>query len=329
MKSLWRSSSGACYRGAMRNVFAAVFVSLLIVFCIGCGPRGRRGGGPFDAGDTDSAMLDAGSDDLGVEDDLGGEVDLGGDLDLGTFDLGPVDLGGVDLGPIDMGRDLGPIDMGRDLGPVDMGRVDLGGIRSVLVFHDDPDTECGVAITARAGTPILTETGASFALAFDAGGFSIVVIESSNDDLPAEVLSRLPGWISGGGAVIFSYWALDASAPMRAALGVSCVSFDTAPSVYRDASTVDLFGAPSPFTSPIVPTDLVSDSGDQLTLSGTGFLAARFTSASGSGAIAVTNTRRVVVNGFMPSAEFIGDSDFDGLSDALELYINELALLGL
>ncbi len=71
-------------------------------------------------------------------------------------------------------------------------------------------------------------------------------------------------------------------------------------------------------------SDQAGINGDELTLTGAGFLAGRFDSASGPGAIAVTKGNRVVVDGFLPWDARTADNDGDGIKDMRELFENQL-----
>jgi len=173
---------------------------------------------------------------------------------------------------------------------------------------------------------------------FDAGGFDVIVFESSSNLIDAATANRLAAWIAGGGALVFSYWDLDGSssagpaATLRAALGVTTpASFDTPRTVHTDpAAPVDFFDRVETFPSPLGFSNIGLDDGDELATSGGGFLAAHLSSATGPGAIAVTHGGRVVVLGFLPIElvyQVVRDADADGTADVEELYTNTLAYL--
>lgn len=177
---------------------------------------------------------------------------------------------------------------------------------------------------------------AAFRTLFDAGGFDLVVFESSSYDIEPATADRLASWASGGGRLVFSSWDLDGStfptpaATLRPALAVTTTgSFDTPESVVHDpASPVNFFDRVMTFPSPLGFSNIGLDDGDELSPSAGGFVAARFTNTSGPGAIAVTNDGHTVVLGFLPVElvyQAVRDGDTDGIPDAEEMYTNAMA----
>jgi hypothetical protein len=178
---------------------------------------------------------------------------------------------------------------------------------------------------------------AAFRTLYDAGGFDLIVFESSSYDIETATADRLAAWVSGGGRLVFSSWDLDGSsypapaATLRAALAVDTpASFDTPRTVLDDAaSPVSFFDRIETFPA-LGFSNIGLDDGDELAPTGTGSIAARFTSATGPGAIAVTNDGRAVVLGFLPVElvyQAVRDGDTDGIPDAEELYTNAMGYL--
>jgi hypothetical protein len=211
------------------------------------------------------------------------------------------------------------------------------------LWSDDAAARLGIA-TRYGGV----HDQAAFRTLFDAGGFEVIVFESSVFDIDTATASRLETWVQSGGKIVFNFWDLDgvndlsgaASAnatvatTLRAALEVSTTgSFTTPNSVFSDAGApVDFFdrveafpdGAALGFSNPVI------DDGDSLALSAGGFLAGRFMSTTGPGAIAVTRSGRAVVLGFLPVElvyQILQDADTDGIPDVEELYTNAIGYL--
>jgi hypothetical protein len=162
----------------------------------------------------------------------------------------------------------------------------------------------------------------------DAGGFELMIVESSLKPLEGATANAIQGWVDGGGKIIFSYWDLDAAGGLRTALDVSAGnSFNNPRNVTAEPSSpTDLFAFPGleSLPDPLVLKDIMIDDGDELTAGASGFLAAVHTS-NGSGALAVTHDGRAIVLGFLPvGLVFQGpaDDDADGKPDAQELYVN-------
>jgi hypothetical protein len=168
---------------------------------------------------------------------------------------------------------------------------------------------------------------------FDAGGFDVVVLESARANIQQDTATRMAAWIATGGRTIVSYWDLgngSTGQTLRNALGVSTVGSLNGPrNVFRDpAAPVDLMAG---LDSPLPFKDVVVDDGDQLAvMAGAGYLGARFNSATGTGALAVTRSDRAVTFGFLPvGLVFQGprDGNGDGTPDAQQLYVNVLRFL--
>jgi len=172
-------------------------------------------------------------------------------------------------------------------------------------------------------------SAAGFNGRFDVGDWDLVVIDISSDGWGPAVSSRVTTWVMGGNPLIFNYWDLDAETALATTLGVSTTTFDASQDLYAPASPgpADFFSLVESVPSPIAATDALLDSGDELTLTGTGFFAATFASDAGPGAIAVTNADRVIVNGYLPGELVAEDTDTDMIPDIQELYQNQLHYL--
>jgi hypothetical protein len=198
-------------------------------------------------------------------------------------------------------------------------------VGGVLVYNDSGDTTARDAVTALGGTPNLTTSGAAFNTAFDAGGFNAIIWDAPGSDIPAGCDTRMQTWIAGGGRLVFSFWHLKSNPTMAAALGVNpTVEYSTWRNVYVDASTVNFWTYYETFPSPLTGADLAGIDGDELTLTGAGFIAARLDSPTGPNGIAVTHANRVVVDGFLPWDARMVDNDADGIKDMREMFENQL-----
>ncbi len=203
----------------------------------------------------------------------------------------------------------------------------------VLILTLSPQNTLAAQAAAALGisATVTTDTTA-FATAFDAGGFDLVIIDAAVGFIPPSVTSRLTSWVQGSGKLVFSYWNLNSDASLRSVLGVNTVrNVDPSPPVHADpTSPVNFFTLVDVFPSPLTFGDFVGDNGDVLTLTGGGFVAARFTSpTSADGALLVTRSNRVIVQGFMPFDVFSSnvDADADTIPDGQELYRNEIRFL--
>jgi len=220
---------------------------------------------------------------------------------------------------------------------------------SVLIYDDctgPTDADCAAipqalfADNAALGLGMTVKYGGvgnepAFRTLFDAGSFDVLIIEVSLADIDAATASRIATWVSGGGKAIISFWDLDNATTgmtIRTAAQVTTTGEISTPrDVHRDpAAPVNFFNKLEALPSPLVFTHLMVDDGDELTLGGAGFLAARHTAATGEGAIAVTRSNKVITLGFLPvGLVFQGprDGDSDGKPDVEELYKNMLGYL--
>jgi len=292
---------------------------------------GPDGGSKLDSGSTD---LDSASEEdtttptdssTGKTDTGTTPVDTGSAADTTVADTAVADTKVADTAVADT---LVADTFVADTAVTDTGSADTGGtaVGTVLVYNDSSETLADDAVVALGGTAKLTETDLAFDAAYDAKGFSVIIIDAPYDSLSSSTQTRLAAWVGSGGRLLFAYWDLDTAPTLKTAFGVSTVDYTAVTSVYKDTSSpVDLFSLKQTFPSPLAGgTDDVDDDGDRLTLTGAGFLAARLTSATGAGGIAVVGSGRVIVNGFMPYNFRAVDADSDGIKDVRELWENEL-----
>lgn len=220
---------------------------------------------------------------------------------------------------------------------------------SILLYYDcpgEPDEECdsipesqfadnaamALDMTVKVGTPGDEDM---FRTLFDAGGFDVLVFESSLSGIDTATAQRVASWIDGGGKAVISFWDLDNNTTgqtIRNAAVVSTIgSFNTPRDVFADPdSPVNLFDRIEQVPTPLVFTNIVADDGDELLPGQGGFIAARHDSPTGPGAITVTKNGRVITLGFLPvGLVYQGprDADNDGKPDVQELYTNLLGYL--
>lgn len=181
-----------------------------------------------------------------------------------------------------------------------------------------------------------SETGVHFIRAgnqgeFDtkymAGGFDVVMYVTQDSDTVYNNEHHLIDWVNNGGRLIFQYGKLETRVNLAATLGVSVTDAGDHTEVYAELATRDLFRDEQHLPISLTRGTSMTDHGDELTLSAGGYLAARYGSAAGPGAVAVTHQGRVIVNGFSLLEYLQVDDDGDGLRDLTELYINQLRTL--
>jgi hypothetical protein len=285
-----------------------------------------------------------GADDAPVDDGPGGPPDAAVDAPPGTPDAAPDAPPGTPDAP-----------------PAPDANTTSTCVRALLYNDCDPalDANCFSIVeplrsddaAAALGINIIyggNHDQAEFRSLYDLGGFDLIVFESSSFDIDATTASRLAAWAQGGGKIVFSFWDLDGqddfnggpstnaavAATLRTALEVTTpASLNPNPqSVYDDpASPVSFFDLVETLPSPINAfSNIGIDDGDHLSPSGGGFRAARFTSATGPGAIAVTHGGTAVVLGFLPIEllyQIERDADADGKPDIEEVYGNAIGYL--
>jgi hypothetical protein len=213
---------------------------------------------------------------------------------------------------------------------------------SALVYVDCPaaGTSCeninqstliSNAVNGRGLTAKITTDLTDFATEYDAGGFDLLIIDSGRTGINAALANRTALWVAADKLSIVSFWNLDngtTGQTLRTALGVTVTTSFTAPkdAYYDPAGGVNLFDRVEQLTSPMTFSNTFDDDGDVIALSGAGRIVARFGSATGTGAAAITHGDKAITLGFLP-VEATKDDDADGKSDAQELYTNMIAYL--
>ena len=176
-------------------------------------------------------------------------------------------------------------------------------------------------------SPSTASTGTTFATAYDAGEWDVMVVDVPGTALPTEVIERIKESISDGVIVLFSYWYLGSAATTASLLGVTVESSITTPLPLTSASGADLWDiyeelpekiATYPYDAGINGTMLSPvDSSTSTTL-------ANYSGEPKQISILATYGGAVIVNGFLPWDFQTTDDDGDGLYDMAELYVNEL-----
>ena len=199
----------------------------------------------------------------------------------------------------------------------------------VLDYHDSSVDAAPMAARRMAWTAVSTTSGAAFAAAYDAGLRDLIVVDVAGLGIPAEVSARLTSGIPAGDRVVFSWWSLNTDPSLQTLLQVGTVSFSAPRPVFPSpGAPVDFFSLAQIVPVPLTTRRDAGDNGDELTpTAADGFVAGRFTSTAGPGAIAVTRSERVIVNGFLSFDVFDANDDADLLRDMEELYENQFLFL--
>jgi hypothetical protein len=200
-------------------------------------------------------------------------------------------------------------------------------VGNVLLYVDDDDTVTSAAVSALGGMPIVTTNDTDFGTAFTAGGFSMIIIDSAYDYVPADIQTQVESFIAGGGYVIVSYWDLEddpTGTAFATALGVTASSeFTTPVSAYDDPTSPFSFftGPVGMLASPLTFNDNVDVDGQDLailTAAPGSFIAADFGMTGGPGALTVTFAGKIITNGF-------SFNEFASATDGQTLIENEIA----
>lgn len=211
---------------------------------------------------------------------------------------------------------------------VNMTNVDDADLSNIVIFDDGLPTHATFAVdTSGAYTAVSVFDSPSFEAALAQAAATIVELSSLTLSSSAE--AALAAFVTSGGSAIIAYHDLDGAPALQAALGVTASApHTTYRNVFRAPGTApDLFRYEQTLATVITGTDQVADNGHELMLTGDGTLPGRLDTASGAGAIAVTNEGRVIVHGFAPDDADATDVDGDTRPDVLELYENEIAFL--
>lgn len=182
------------------------------------------------------------------------------------------------------------------------------------------------------GSAINATSGAQFNAEFDMGAFDVIFFDVSNFGVPAGAPMRLYDWVNCGGRLVYSNWSW--TPWEQALLGITAsAGFSPNRPTYADpTSPTNLFSGLYTVPSPLAVTAATlpwGSFGVEVTPNpaASGFVAARYNSATGPNAIAVTNAKHAIVHGFLPSDYQGVDSNANGIPDLQELYANEVAYL--
>ena len=202
---------------------------------------------------------------------------------------------------------------------------------SILIYSDSFPVGIVPAELAaiRMGIPVMSTTSdATFSSAFDAGSFSIVVVDIAGSAIPAGVRTRTMTRITAGLPVIFAWWDLDTDAALATALGVSTATYSVPRPLHpRAGASVNLFASVETFPVPLTSSDDAGDNGDVLTILGSGEILISQDSPTGATVAVRTNSGRTLVQGFLPYDYQRTDNNSDGVLDMAELYVNEYTLM--
>ena len=183
------------------------------------------------------------------------------------------------------------------------------------------------------GSAINATSGAQFNAQYDSGRFDVVFFDMSNSaSLPAGAPERLYDWVKCGGRLVYNNWGWDAWEQTLMGVTASAGFNPNRPTYADPTSPANLFSGIYTVPSPLAVTAAAlpwGSFGVEVTPAPptSGFVAARYNSATGTNAIAVTNGNRVIVHGFLPSDYQAVDSNTNGIPDLQELYANEVAYL--
>lgn len=204
---------------------------------------------------------------------------------------------------------------------------------TVLIYYDSftATTEPASLAATRMGATTVTATTseATFNTAYDAGGWDLVVIDIPGSGIPAGVRTRAMDRVTAGLPLNFSWWSLNSDPALATALGVSTTSFNSPRSVFpTTTASTDLFDLIETFPVPLTSSRDAGDNGDTLALTSGGDVLCSVDSAAGPNIVVVTTGGTTVVNGFLPWDFQDTDNDSDGVTDMVELYVNEFAYQG-
>jgi hypothetical protein len=205
----------------------------------------------------------------------------------------------------------------------------------VLVYDDFPEGGrlSATAVKQLKMTAYYTSDATQFSTVYDRGGFQVLIVESGFRLLPVQVELRATSWVEADNRFIFAGAELNEIYYLEKALDLTTVNSTRERQVHAapPSSAQNFFALRETFPSPLSGAASRTDHGDELTLTdlSKGFIAARFDSATGPGAIAVTRQGKAITNGFVLLHLYLDDEDGDGKPDVQELMVNELVYLGL
>ena len=200
----------------------------------------------------------------------------------------------------------------------------------VLVF-DDTDTSID-ARTAAERLGFFADRAANVAQferkLRDEGPWDVVVVELKSLTIPTTTITLLQTYLNDGGLLSLAYFNLDASAPLRTLLDLTCTG-DSVSGAYLstpDGST-DIFRWDAEVPSPLTPTPGSGDVGDYCTPATAGQILARRETVAGPPVIVTALDNQVLYNAIAPDLFRGRDQDTDGVPDFSELYQNQLVFL--
>jgi len=184
---------------------------------------------------------------------------------------------------------------------------------------EDAATELGANLT------LYSKDDSGFAKDAGAGWADVVIVDSALDYVSATVSGAVEDAVAGGSLLLFDYWAFGFDKTLPDTLGVSSSdTFYTPKSMYGVDGSPVWFGMET-LPEPMTGTDVYNADGQINTGldTKTSQVLATFDDDASTPAIVSTFDGQVIVNGYSP-INFQNDIDKDGLSEAAELYANEL-----
>jgi hypothetical protein len=214
-------------------------------------------------------------------------------------------------------------------GAIDTSDCTLCSDLSVITYYDSFNTgeePADVAAIALGATSTATSSGSDFATEYDAATWDILVVDVPGSSIPTQVSDRIATQIAAGGIVLFSWWDLDGDSTLAATLGVTVDSSFSTPMPLYPTSGTTLWTIEENLPNPIANnTSDAGDNGDVVSPidTATSQQLAYFDGDTTQAAITATNNGQVLVNGFLPWDFQDTDDDASGVSDMVELFINE------
>jgi len=182
------------------------------------------------------------------------------------------------------------------------------------------------------GSVVYGASGAQFNTEYDADQFDVIFFDVSNFGVPAGAPARLYDWVNCGGRLVYNNYGYTTWEQTLLQITASAGFNPNRPTYADPSSPANLFSGiysvPSPLAMSAAPIAWGSFGVEPTPAPPTaGFVAARYNSATGPNAIAVTNNNHVIVHGFLPSDYQAVDTNANGIPDLQELYVNEVAYL--
>jgi hypothetical protein len=252
--------------------------------------------------------------------------------DKGEDSAGAVDSGGADEDSGGGLTDDGGAGEGGDGGAP----ADCSGLATVIWLGESGDDARHPVVMAAAAlgisSPRITDHEDELLEALAPGDVGLLIIDAPADTPDDETHAAIQALRDAGVPIIVSLTDLHREPEVWGGLfGVNGVDqWDERPIVPASGASVDLFAAPSAFPAPLDP----QSSGwainhHVLTMLGEGEVLATFDGAeSAEAAIVRTGGGKVLFNGtFATNYQYV-DQDGDDLNDGMELFINEISLMG-